>query len=129
MDANARPAWGRLDSAQPVMLAVATHPDRFTLSVTGDDEYTVPAGEIVRVERGTETSRNRRALRIEHTAAGVYSPVTLFLRWDDPIRHAIEGLRPDLLTAVPRSQWWRNGVVAAFAVGLVLVILGIVLAL
>lgn len=91
------------------LLKVITRDDRFVVRVADTDDLTVMASDITEIVRERGFADNWPALRIEHTAVDVPSPIVLFLGLDHPVRRDIEGLRPGLVTSPPESRFWRWG--------------------
>jgi hypothetical protein len=107
MDDSTHVVWGMF-GRKTVILAVTIESDGFTVASSPDEAGFVAAKEIVGIDRGERHPRGGHVLRIDHTAPGVPSPVAVILKFRHPARRAIEGLRPDLLKAPPRSPWWRR---------------------
>lgn len=118
--------WGVI-RRRAVILAVTVEPDGFTVSGSPDDAGFVPARDIVGIQRGERHLGGGYVLRVEHTATGVPSPVGLVLRRGHPVRAAVEGLRPELVTGPMPPPWWRSVVTVAVAVVVLVVVLGLVL--
>ncbi len=118
--------WG-IVRRRPVMLAVTMEPDGFTVSGSPDDAWFVPASDIVGIQRGERHLGGGYVLRVEHTTAGVPSPVGLVLKRGHPVRAAVEGLRPELVTGPMPPPWWRSVMTIAVAVVVLVVVVGLVL--
>ncbi len=112
---------------RPVVLAVTTRTDGFTVSGSPDDAAFVAAADIVAIQRGERHLGSGYVLRVEHTAAGLSSPVGLVLRRGHPVRMAVERLRPELVTGPMPPPWWRSVITVAVAIVVLVVVLGLVL--
>jgi hypothetical protein len=118
--------WGEI-RRRAVILSVTVEPDGFTVSGSPDDAAFVPAREIVGIQRGERHLGGGHVLRVEHTATGVPSPVGLVLRRGHPVRAAVEGLRPELVSGPMPPPWWRSAVTVTVAILVLIVATGLVL--
>ena len=118
--------WGVI-RRRAVLLAVDVEPGGFTVSGSPDDAGYIAAGDIVGIQRGERHLGGGYVLRVEHTAATVPSPVGLVLKRGHPVRAAVEGLRPELVTGPMPPPWWRSALTIAVAVVVVIVVAGLVL--
>ena len=126
VDADTHVVWG-IVRGRTTILAVTTDPDGFTVASSADEAAFVAAADIVGVERGERHAGSGYVLRIEHTTAGTPSPIGLVLTRRHPVRQAIEGLRPELVTGALPTPWWRSGVTVAAVIALAVVLLGLTL--